>query len=75
MTMKELLAYSAEQKRLRANKWMKEDGFDTIQGFTQREFNESIKQIKRKTSTTRRTHSRGNLWNHNSLPRIKQDIL
>ena len=75
MNMKELLAYSAQKKKERANKWMKEDGFDTIQGFTQKEFNESIKQIKRKTSTTRRTHSRGNLWSHNSLPRIKQNIL
>lgn len=75
MNMKELLAYSAQKKKERANKWMKEDGFDTIQGFTQKEFNESIKQIKRKTSTTRRTHSRGNLWNANNLPRIKQNIL
>lgn len=75
MNMKELLAYSAQKKKERANKWMKEDGFDTIQGFTQKEFNESIKQIKRKTSTTRRTHSRGNLWNQYNLPRIKQNIL
>jgi len=75
MTMKELLAYSAQQKKLKAQKWMKEDGYNSIQGFTQREFNESIKQIKRKTSTTRRAHSKGNLWNHHNLPRIKQDIL
>ena len=54
MNMKELIAYNAEQKKLRAAKWMKEDGYDTIQGFTQKEFNESVKQIKRKTSTTRR---------------------
>jgi len=75
MTMKELLAYSAQQKKLKAQKWMKEDGYNSIQGFTQREFNESIKQIKRKTSTTRRVHSKGNLWNQYNLPRIKQDIL
>jgi hypothetical protein len=73
--MKDLLAYSAQQKKERANQWKQVDGYDTIQGFTQKEFNESVKQIKRKTSTTRRTHSKGNLWNHNSLPRIKQDIL
>jgi len=75
MTMKELLAYSAQQKKLKAQKWMKEDGYNSIQGFTQREFNESMKQIKRKTSTTRRVHSKGNLWNQHNLPRIKQDIL
>jgi len=75
MNMKDLLAYSAQQKKERANQWKQVDGYDTIQGFTQKEFNESVKQIKRKTSTTRRTHSKGNLWNHNSLPRIKQDIL
>jgi len=75
MNMKDLLAYNARMKKEKATKWMKEDGFDTIQGFTQGEFNESMKQIKRKTSTTRRSHSKGNLWNHNNLPRIKQDIL
>ena len=75
MNMKDLIAYNAKMKKQRAEKWMKEDGFDTIQGFTQAEFNESIKQIKRKTSTTRRVHSKGNLWSHNNLPRIKQDIL
>lgn len=75
MNMKELIAYNAEQKKLRAAKWMKEEGYNTIQGFTQSEFNESIKQIKRKTSTTRRVHSKGNLWSHNNLPRVKQNIL
>ena len=75
MNMKDLIAYNAKMKKQRAEKWMKEDGFDTIQRFTQAEFNESIKQIKRKTSTTRRVHSKGNLWSHNNLPQIKQDIL
>ena len=75
MNMKDLIAYNAKMKKQRAEKWMKEDGFDTIQGFTQAEFNESIKQIKRKTSTTRRVYSKGNLWSHNNLPRIKQNIL
>ena len=75
MNMKELIAYNAEQKKLRAAKWMKEDGYNTIQGFTQKEFEESYKHIKRKTSTTRRSHSKGNLWNHTNLERIKQDIL
>jgi hypothetical protein len=75
MNMKDLIAYNARMKKERAQKWMKVDGFDTIQGFTQKEFNESIKQIKRKTSTTRRVHSKGNLWSHHNLPRVKQDIL
>ena len=73
--MKELKEYMEAKKKANASKWMKVDGYDTIQGFTQKEFNESVKQIKRKTSTTRRTHSKGNLWTHNSLPRIKQNIL
>lgn len=75
MNMKELLEYNAKMKKERAAKWMQEEGYNTIQGFTQDEFNESIKQIKRKTSTTRRSHSKGNLWNHNNLPQVKQDIL
>ena len=73
--MKELKEYMEAKKKANALKWMKEDGFNTIQGFTQEEFNESVKQIKRKTSTTRRSHSKGNLWNHTNLKRIKQDIL
>ena len=73
--MKELKEYMEAKKKANALKWMKVDGYDTIQGFTQKEFNESVKQIKRKTSTTRRTHSRGNLWNQHNLPRIKQNIL
>ena len=73
--MKELKEYMEAKKKANALKWMKADGYNTIQGFTQKEFNESVKQIKRKTSTTRRSHSKGNLWTHNSLPRIKQDIL
>ena len=75
MNMKDLIAYNAQKKKERAAKWMKEDGYNTIQGFTEREFNESIKQIKRKTSTTRRVFSKGNLWSHNNLPRVKQNIL
>lgn len=73
--MKELKEYMEAKKKANALKWMKEDGYNSIQGFTQREFNESMKQIKRKTSTTRRVHSKGNLWNQHNLPRIKQDIL
>ena len=73
--MKELKEYMEAKKKANASKWMKQDGYNSIQGFTQREFNESMKQIKRKTSTTRRVHSKGNLWNQHNLPRIKQNIL
>jgi len=73
--MKELKEYMEAKKKANALKWMKEDGYNTIQGFTQKEFEESYKHIKRKTSTTRRSHSKGNLWNHTNLERIKQDIL
>jgi len=76
MNMKELLAYSAEQKKLKAQKYLKERGTDTIQGFTQTEFNESMKmQTSKVKSRTRRTFARGARWNANNLPRIKQDIL
>ena len=63
------------KKKANASKWIKENGYNSIQGFTQDEFNESMKQIKRKTSTTHRSHSKGNLWNHNNLPKVKQNIL
>ena len=76
MNMKELLAYSAEQKKLKAKKYLKERGEDTIQGFTQTEFNQSMKmQTSKVKSRTRRVYSKGNRWSANSLPRIKQDIL
>ena len=73
--MKELKEYMEAKKKANASKWMNVNGFNSIQGFTQSEFNESMKQIKRKTSTTRRSHSKGNLWNHNNLPQVKQNIL
>lgn len=74
MTMKELLAYSAEQKKLKAKKYLKERGENTIQGFTQKEFEQSM-QVTKVKSRTRRTFARGARWNANNLPRIKQNIL
>ena len=74
--MKELKEYMEAKKKANASKWMTSKRVTTaIQGFTQKEFEESYKHIKRKTSTTRRSHSKGNLWNHTNLERIKQDIL
>jgi len=46
--MKELKEYMEAKKKANALKWMKVNGFNTIQGFTQSEFNESVKQIKRR---------------------------
>ena len=43
--MKELKEYMEAKKKANALKWMKVDGYNTIQGFTQKEFNESIKQL------------------------------
>ena len=76
MNMKELLAYSAQKKKERANEYKKVLGYDSIQGFTQAEFDQSIKlQQSRVKSRTRRVYSKGNRWSANSLPRIKQNIL
>ena len=71
--MKELIAYKAEQKKAKAAKWnlmKQEDG--SCEGLTQKEYN-SIK-TGQKSSTTRRVHSKGNLWNHNNLPGVKANI-
>jgi len=40
MTMKELLAYSANKKKEKAAEYRKVVGYGTIQGFTQAEFND-----------------------------------
>lgn len=76
MTMKELLAYSAEQKKLKAAKYKKERGEDTIQGFSETEFNMAMKmQTSKVKSRTRRVYSKGARWNNFNLPKVKQDIL
>jgi len=76
MTMKELIAYNAQKKKERANEYRKVIGYGTIQGFTQKEFDESMKlQTGKVKSRTRRVYSKGNRWSAHTLPRIKQDIL
>jgi hypothetical protein len=76
MTMKELLAYSANKKKEKAAEYRKVVGYGTIQGFTQAEFNESIKlQSSKIKSRTRRVYSKGNRWSAHTLPRIKQNII
>lgn len=48
----------------------------SVKRFNNNEFKQSIKMSNnyRKSGTTRRTHSKGNLWNHTNLPKIKSDI-
>ena len=76
MNMKELLAYSAQKKKERASEYKKVLGYDSIQGFTQAEFDQSMKlQQSKCKSRTRRVYSKGNRWNASNLPRIKQNIL
>lgn len=76
MTMKELLAYNAQKKKERANEYRQVLGYGTIQGFTQKEFEQSIKlQQSKVKSRTRRVYSKGNRWSAHTLPRIKQNIL
>ena len=73
MNMKELIAYKAQKKKENAAKWntmKQEDG--ECKGLTQVEYNNLTH--KQKSSTTRRTHSRGNLWNHQNLANVKADM-
>jgi pterin-4a-carbinolamine dehydratase len=73
--MRELLEYNAKMKKERANKWNKERGEEVCKGFTQKEFNASIKfQTSKVKNRTRRVYAKGTLWNHNNLPRIKPTI-
>ena len=57
--------YKAEQQK-------NIEEYGEISGLTDKEYN-SIK-TKQKSSVTRRVHSKGNLWNHHNLERIKKDI-
>lgn len=61
MTMTELKQYITEQKRIKVIQWNKERQGNHCQGFTQKEFEQSM-EVDRIKSRTRRTHSKGNLW-------------
>ena len=63
MTMNELKEYMANQKRIKVAKWNKEREGNYCQSFTQKEFEQSM-EVDRIKSRTRRTHSKGNLWNY-----------
>ena len=65
MTMTELKQYMAEQKRIKVIQWNKERQGNHCQGFTQKEFEQSM-EVDRIKSRTRRTHSKGNLWVFNN---------
>ena len=68
MTMTELKQYMAEQKRIKVIQWNKERQGNHCQGFTQKEFEQSM-EVDRIKSRTRRTHSKGNLWVFNDTKR------
>ena len=68
MTMTELKQYMAEQKRIKVIQWNKERQGNHCQGFTQKEFEQSM-EVDRIKSRTRRTHSKGNLWVFNNTKR------
>ena len=63
MTMNELKEYVANQKRIKVAQWNKERQGNHCQSFTQKEFEQSM-EVDRIKSRTRRTHSKGNLWNY-----------
>ena len=75
MNMKDLLEYNAQKKKENAKKWnlqKQEDG--ECKGLTQQEYNSmKVGKVKR---TTRRVHSKGNLWNHQNVnTRVKTEIV
>ena len=61
--MTELKQYMANQKRIKVAKWNKERQGNHCQGFTQKEFDQSM-EVASVKSRTRRTYSKGNLWNY-----------
>ena len=63
MSMNELKEYMANQKRIKVAQWNKERQGNHCQGFTQKEFEQSM-EVDRIKNRTRRTHSKGNLWNY-----------
>jgi len=71
--MKEILEYKRkkiEQYKKELSKTHEEDGL--MSGLNDVEYNKM--SVKQKSSTTRRTHARGNLWNHQNLGRVKSDV-
>ena len=61
MTMKELLAYSAQQKKLKAQKYAKEKGNEFCSGLTQQEYN-SMRISCKKAKGTR--HNTKGYWKY-----------
>ena len=71
-----IISLLSSKEKERASEYKKVLGYDSIQGFTQAEFDQSMKlQQSKCKSRTRRVYSKGNRWNANNLPRIKQNIL
>ena len=63
--MTELKQYIAEQKRIKVIQWNKERQGNHCQGFTQKEFEQSM-EVDTIKSRTRRSYSKGNLWSFNN---------
>ena len=62
MNMKELLTYKAQQKKDNAILWNKQKSIvGDCTGLTDQEYNQAINETIK--NTTRRVHSKGNLWN------------
>ena len=56
MNMKELLAYSAEQKKLKAQKWNKERGNELCYGLTNKEYDNLSTPCKKAKGTSNNTN-------------------
>ena len=62
MTIKELQEYKEQQKRDNAILWNKQKSIiGDCTGLTDQEYNQAINETIK--NTTRRVHSKGNLWN------------
>ena len=62
MTIKELQEYKEQQKRDNAILWNKQKSIvGDCTGLTDKEYNQAINETIK--NTTRRVHSKGNLWN------------
>ena len=64
MNMTELKQYMMNNKRIKVAQWNKDRQGNHCQGFTQKEFEQSM-EVDRIKSRTHRSHSKGNHWNFN----------
>ena len=73
MNMKELKEWKETQKKKYKQEHLNNiEEWGSCKGLTDKEY-KRISVVKMK-NTTRRVHSKGNLWNHQNLNRIKSDV-